>query len=78
MNGYANLIDTTLREGEQTPGISLSLDQKKTIIDGLAASGGGPAVRLLRGGRADIFPGERGADQSRGRGIGHTGYAGFR
>lgn len=33
------IIDTTLREGEQTPGVSFSLEQKKRIIDGLAASG---------------------------------------
>lgn len=33
------LIDTTLREGEQTPGVSFSLEQKKRIIDGLVATG---------------------------------------
>ena len=33
------IIDTTLREGEQTPGVSFSLDQKKRIIDGLVAAG---------------------------------------
>lgn len=35
----SKLIDTTLREGEQTPGISFSLEQKKRIIDGLVATG---------------------------------------
>lgn len=34
-----NLIDTTLREGEQTVGITFSSQQKKTIIDGLALIG---------------------------------------
>jgi homocitrate synthase NifV len=33
------LIDTTLREGEQTPGVSFLLEQKQRIIDGLAATG---------------------------------------
>ena len=35
----AQIIDTTLREGEQTPGVNFSLEQKKYIIDGLAAIG---------------------------------------
>ncbi len=35
----ACLLDTTLREGEQTVGINFSIDQKKTIIDGLALVG---------------------------------------
>ncbi len=33
------LLDTTLREGEQTVGINFSLEQKKKIIDGLAQVG---------------------------------------
>lgn len=33
------LIDTTLREGEQTPAVSFTLSQKKQIIDGLSAIG---------------------------------------
>lgn len=33
------IIDTTLREGEQTPNVTFTLDQKKAIIDGLAAIG---------------------------------------
>ena len=33
------IIDTTLREGEQTPGVLFSLDEKKRIIDGLAGIG---------------------------------------
>lgn len=35
----AKIIDTTLREGEQTPGVSFSLQQKKEIIDGLRLIG---------------------------------------
>lgn len=34
-----NIIDTTLREGEQTPGISFSLIEKKRILDGLVKVG---------------------------------------
>lgn len=34
-----NIIDTTLREGEQTPGILFSTVQKKTIINGLGKIG---------------------------------------
>jgi homocitrate synthase NifV len=30
------IIDTTLREGEQTPGILLSIEEKKKIIDGIS------------------------------------------
>ncbi len=33
------IIDTTLREGEQTPGLVFTLADKQTIIDGLAAIG---------------------------------------
>ncbi len=33
------IIDTTLREGEQTPGLVFSLADKQTILDGLAAIG---------------------------------------
>lgn len=33
------IIDTTLREGEQTPGVSFSLTEKKQIIDGLVDIG---------------------------------------
>ena len=39
MASTTKLIDTTLREGEQTPGVSFSLEQKKRIIDGLTAAG---------------------------------------
>jgi len=33
------IIDTTLREGEQTPGLLFSLEQKKQILDGLVGIG---------------------------------------
>jgi homocitrate synthase NifV len=34
-----HIIDTTLREGEQTPGLLFSLTEKKRILDGLARIG---------------------------------------
>ncbi len=34
-----NIIDTTLREGEQTPGLLFSLTEKKHILDGLVRIG---------------------------------------
>lgn len=34
-----NIIDTTLREGEQTPGVTFSLTEKKCILDGLVRIG---------------------------------------
>ena len=33
------IIDTTLREGEQTPGVVFTLEEKCRIVDGLAATG---------------------------------------
>lgn len=33
------IIDTTLREGEQTPGVNFSLQEKQRIVDGLAKIG---------------------------------------
>ena len=35
------IIDTTLREGEQTPGVLFSLDEKRRIVDGLVRVGVG-------------------------------------
>lgn len=35
------IIDTTLREGEQTPGVLFSLEEKKQIVDGLVRVGVG-------------------------------------
>jgi len=34
-----NIIDTTLREGEQTPGLLFSLTEKKRVLDGLVKIG---------------------------------------
>ena len=34
-----HIIDTTLREGEQTPGVTFSLIEKKRILDGLVRIG---------------------------------------
>lgn len=34
-----HIIDTTLREGEQTPGVTFSLTEKKRILDGLVRIG---------------------------------------
>ena len=39
MEQMYRIIDTTLREGEQTPGVSFTLNQKKTILAGLVAIG---------------------------------------
>ena len=39
MNNICRIIDTTLREGEQTPGVSFSLTDKKFIVNSLAAIG---------------------------------------
>jgi len=39
MNKTCNIVDTTLREGEQAPGICFSLVEKKRILDGLVRVG---------------------------------------
>lgn len=39
MDKKINLIDTTLREGEQSPGVTFTLAQKKRILDKLALVG---------------------------------------
>lgn len=39
MSNALNIIDTTLREGEQTPGVLFSMVEKKNIVDGLVKIG---------------------------------------
>jgi len=39
MGRSINIIDATLREGEQSPGLLFSLNEKKSIVDGLAKIG---------------------------------------
>ena len=39
MTPHYDIIDTTLREGEQTPGLLFSLPEKKRVLDGLAMIG---------------------------------------
>jgi homocitrate synthase NifV len=39
MQNNHRIIDTTLREGEQTPGVTFTLSEKMRIVDGLAAIG---------------------------------------
>ena len=39
MTNQYQIIDTTLREGEQTPGLLFSLNEKKQILDGLVGIG---------------------------------------
>ena len=39
MSRQLNIIDTTLREGEQTPGVLFSMVEKKSIVDGLVKIG---------------------------------------
>lgn len=39
MEGQIRLIDTTLREGEQSPGLLFSEEEKKDIVDGLVKIG---------------------------------------
>jgi D-citramalate synthase len=50
-------FDTTLRDGEQTPGVSLTPDQKCTIATALAAVG----VDVIEAGSAAASPGDRAA-----------------
>jgi len=38
-SGMQRIIDTTLREGEQTPGVSFSGEIKRQIVTGLCAIG---------------------------------------
>ena len=49
------MLDTTLRDGEQTPGVSLSLDKKLAIARGLDAIG----IDVIEAGSAITSEGER-------------------
>jgi D-citramalate synthase len=53
--GRVHLLDTTLRDGEQTPGVSLSLDEKLTIARELNALG----IDVIEAGSAMTSAGER-------------------
>ncbi len=53
--GSVNFLDTTLRDGEQTPGVSLSSDDKLTIARHLDALG----VDVIEAGSAVTSEGER-------------------
>ena len=55
--GKLRFFDTTLRDGEQTPGVSLTPDQKCTIATALAAVG----VDVIEAGSAAASPGDRAA-----------------
>jgi hypothetical protein len=39
MENRCQIIDTTLREGEQAPGVAFTAEQKYRIIDGLTRVG---------------------------------------
>lgn len=53
--GKIRFLDTTLRDGEQTPGVSLGLDEKLAIAQGLDLLG----VDVIEAGSAMTSPGER-------------------
>ncbi|MGB3945014.1 MAG: (R)-citramalate synthase [Methanothrix sp.] len=55
--GKVHLLDTTLRDGEQTPGVSLSLEEKLDIARHLDALG----VDVIEAGSVVTSEGERGA-----------------
>jgi len=55
MDGDVQLLDTTLRDGEQAPGVSLSPDEKATIARELDAAG----VSVIEAGSACTGPGEQ-------------------
>lgn len=53
--GKIRFLDTTLRDGEQTPGVSLGTDEKLAIAQGLDALG----VQVIEAGSAMTSAGER-------------------
>ena len=55
LSGKIRFLDTTLRDGEQTPGVSLDMDEKLAIARGLDALG----VQVIEAGSAITSEGER-------------------
>ncbi len=55
LSGRIRFLDTTLRDGEQTPGVSLGMDEKLTIAQGLDSLG----VDVIEAGSAMTSEGER-------------------
>jgi D-citramalate synthase len=55
LSSGVRFLDTTLRDGEQTPGVSLSTDEKLAIAKGLDALG----VQVIEAGSAMTSDGER-------------------
>ncbi|VVB65182.1 (R)-citramalate synthase CimA [uncultured archaeon] len=55
LSGKVRFLDTTLRDGEQTPGVSLDMDEKLAIARGLDALG----VQVIEAGSAITSEGER-------------------
>jgi D-citramalate synthase len=63
--GKKRFLDTTLRDGEQTPGVSLGIDEKLAIAQGLDALG----VDVIEAGSAMTSEGERAAIKA----VAHSG-----
>ena len=55
LSGKVRFLDTTLRDGEQTPGVSLDMDEKLAIARSLDALG----VQVIEAGSAITSEGER-------------------
>jgi D-citramalate synthase len=55
LSGKIRFLDTTLRDGEQTPGVSLDMEEKLAIAHGLDALG----VQVIEAGSAITSEGER-------------------
>lgn len=55
LSGRVRFLDTTLRDGEQTPGVTLNLEEKVAIARGLDALG----VQVIEAGSAMTSEGER-------------------
>ena len=49
---YAGILDTTLREGEQTPGVNFSVEQRMTIAQSLSELG----VSMIETGHPSVSP----------------------